>query len=163
MTRETFWKRYFFRVYQIGREEEKRKALLRGIFLSHSFIINNTTIYFLYQARSRLKKISVGKMRKKIPHQQPREHLTPASALCQMARLKPHSVPFQIHWESRERFHHRSRPHTPVHGRVATKVMTFFHLRMTVQTRAREGQRRRRMETIQTVTGSNQLLCTYVA
>ncbi|KAL0956451.1 hypothetical protein HGRIS_002599 [Hohenbuehelia grisea] len=30
MDKETFWKRYFFRVHQIHREEEKRKALLQA-------------------------------------------------------------------------------------------------------------------------------------
>ncbi|KAJ7594336.1 hypothetical protein C8J56DRAFT_854452 [Mycena floridula] len=29
MTKETFWKRYFFRVHQIAQEEEKRKALIQ--------------------------------------------------------------------------------------------------------------------------------------
>ena len=32
MTEETFWMRYFFRVYQIEREAERRKALLQGEF-----------------------------------------------------------------------------------------------------------------------------------
>jgi hypothetical protein len=32
MTNEPFWKRYFFRVYQVEKEEEKRKALLQGKF-----------------------------------------------------------------------------------------------------------------------------------
>ncbi|EIN11250.1 hypothetical protein PUNSTDRAFT_50311 [Punctularia strigosozonata HHB-11173 SS5] len=35
MTRETFWTRYFFRVYQIQREEARRKALLEGTHQSH--------------------------------------------------------------------------------------------------------------------------------
>lgn len=30
MTEEVFWTRYFFRVYQIEREAERRKALLQG-------------------------------------------------------------------------------------------------------------------------------------
>ena len=30
MTKETFWRRYLFRVYQVEKEEEKRKALLQG-------------------------------------------------------------------------------------------------------------------------------------
>ena len=30
---QTFWIRYFFRVYQIESEEEKRKAILSGIFI----------------------------------------------------------------------------------------------------------------------------------
>lgn len=33
MTEEVFWTRYFFRVYQIEREAERRKALLQGEFL----------------------------------------------------------------------------------------------------------------------------------
>jgi len=32
MTEEVFWTRYFFRVYQIEREAERRKALLQGEF-----------------------------------------------------------------------------------------------------------------------------------
>jgi hypothetical protein len=36
MTEETFWKRFFFRVHQIQREEEKRKALLQGIYFTMS-------------------------------------------------------------------------------------------------------------------------------
>jgi hypothetical protein len=43
MTNETFWKRYFFRVYQIGREEEKRKALLRGTILSLKSLFDTGT------------------------------------------------------------------------------------------------------------------------
>jgi hypothetical protein len=34
MTKDMFWKRYFFRVHQIEREEEKRKALLQGMWKS---------------------------------------------------------------------------------------------------------------------------------
>ena len=30
MTEETFWTRYFFRMYQIEREAERRRALLQG-------------------------------------------------------------------------------------------------------------------------------------
>lgn len=33
MTEEVFWTRYFFRVYQIEREAERRRALLQGEFL----------------------------------------------------------------------------------------------------------------------------------
>jgi len=33
MTEEEFWTRYFFRVHQIEREAERRKALLQGEFL----------------------------------------------------------------------------------------------------------------------------------
>jgi hypothetical protein len=36
MTEEVFWTRYFFRVYQIEREAERRKALLQGEFLVKS-------------------------------------------------------------------------------------------------------------------------------
>jgi hypothetical protein len=32
MTNDTFWKRYLFRVYQVEKEEEKRKALLQSMF-----------------------------------------------------------------------------------------------------------------------------------
>lgn len=34
LSKEIFWKRYFFRVHQIQTEEEKRKALLEGMLLS---------------------------------------------------------------------------------------------------------------------------------
>jgi len=33
ITEEVFWARYFFRVYQIEREAERRRALLQGEFL----------------------------------------------------------------------------------------------------------------------------------
>ena len=36
MTEEMFWARYFFRVYQIEREAERRRALLQGEFLVKS-------------------------------------------------------------------------------------------------------------------------------
>ena len=32
MAEEVFWTRYFFRVYQIEREAERRRALLQGEF-----------------------------------------------------------------------------------------------------------------------------------
>jgi hypothetical protein len=45
MTRETFWQRYFFRVYQIEQEEEKRKALLQRSY-SHPFTLNGVHVPF---------------------------------------------------------------------------------------------------------------------
>jgi hypothetical protein len=37
MTQEVFWTRYFFRVYQIEQEEDRRKALLAGTYAFLSF------------------------------------------------------------------------------------------------------------------------------
>ena len=39
MTEEEFWTRYFFRVYQIEREAERRRALLQGEFLVKSKLL----------------------------------------------------------------------------------------------------------------------------
>ena len=36
---KTFWTRYFFRVYQIEKDEEKRKALLAGNYYSSLLFI----------------------------------------------------------------------------------------------------------------------------
>lgn len=40
MTEEVFWTRYFFRVYQIEREAERRRALLQGAFLGESHLFD---------------------------------------------------------------------------------------------------------------------------
>lgn len=36
----TFWTRYFFRVHQVEREEERRKALLQRTFSAQSIYIH---------------------------------------------------------------------------------------------------------------------------
>ncbi|KZT61975.1 hypothetical protein CALCODRAFT_490515 [Calocera cornea HHB12733] len=41
---ETFWKRYFFRVYQIERDEERRKALLSGMVVCAAVRSTLTTL-----------------------------------------------------------------------------------------------------------------------
>lgn len=45
MSAGTFWTRYFFRVYQVEREEERRKALIQGIYIPGKFRIRWLTIY----------------------------------------------------------------------------------------------------------------------
>ena len=39
MTEEVFWTRYFFRVYQIEREAERRRALLQGEFVKSGLVL----------------------------------------------------------------------------------------------------------------------------
>lgn len=43
MTEEEFWTRYFFRVYQIEREAERRRALLQGESLVKSKLVSILT------------------------------------------------------------------------------------------------------------------------
>lgn len=40
MTNDTFWKRYLFRVHQVEKEEDKRKALLQGKPASNEYSLN---------------------------------------------------------------------------------------------------------------------------
>lgn len=45
LSKDVFWKRYFFRVHQIQTEEEKRKALLQGMLLLVLFLRSVLTHY----------------------------------------------------------------------------------------------------------------------
>jgi hypothetical protein len=47
---ETFWKRYWFRAWQIQHEEEKRKALLQGIVIRSLCLVEFYQTYALYAA-----------------------------------------------------------------------------------------------------------------
>ena len=69
---ETFWRRYWFRAWQIQQEEEKRKALLQGIVVISSSLsglmdLHARNLFFLLKRRLKRKqrKSSAGRMKMK--------------------------------------------------------------------------------------------------
>ena len=58
-TEEEFWTRYFFRVHQVEQEEERRKALIQGVFILS--LVSHMNVTSVLQVRQKMKMISVGK------------------------------------------------------------------------------------------------------
>ena len=60
---ETFWRRYWFRAWQIQQEEEKRKALLQGSVIISTMELLDSRIPFQHRPKLKKRKSLAGKMK----------------------------------------------------------------------------------------------------